>query len=198
MLLRSFASHCRAMPRLLAVALVVSACSSPAGMKPAANQLSGQSDLSRIYRAGIGDKLKIAVFGEPELSGQFEVSATGVIAMPLVGEIPAKGKTVPDLRAEIVRRLESGYLRQPKVSVEVLNYRPFFVHGEVRNGGEFQFRNGVTIRDAVAMAGGYTYRANHSYVLLIREGETAEQQVDLPSAVQVLPGDNIRIPERFF
>ena len=105
---------------------------------------------------------------------------------------------IGQLRDAIVTRLRVGYLKDPKVSVEILTYRPFYIHGEVRTGGEFPYKNGVTIRDAIAIAGGYTYRAKHDYVLLIREGTAQELRVPLPSAAQVMPGDNIRVPERFF
>jgi polysaccharide export outer membrane protein len=182
------------------LAAMLAACSQSASQQPSglANPHAAKPELSRIYRLGIGDKLKVTVFGEPELSGQFEVGALGNVSMPLIGEVKAKGQPIHEVKDSIVRKLKDGYLNEPKVSVEVLNYRPFYVHGEVRSGGEFQFKNGVTMRDAVAMAGGYTYRANHNYVLLIREEESQERRVDLPSAVTVLPGDNIRVPERFF
>ena len=92
------------------------------------------------------------------------------------------------MRLAVETRLRSGYLKDPKVSVEVVAYRPFYVHGEVRSGGEVAFKNGVTIRDAIAISGGYTYRANQSYVLLIREGTAQEVRVDLPSTDIVMPG----------
>ena len=164
----------------------------------AASNLGAKPEVSRIYRLGIGDKVKVTVFGETDLSGQYEIGATGALSLPLIGEISAKGAGVKDLRDAIVDRLKVGYLKDPKVSVEILTYRPFYVHGEVRTGGEIAFKNGVTIRDAVAIAGGYTYRANHDYVLLIREGTAQEVRVSLPSTYGVMPGDNIRVPERFF
>ena len=188
---------------LLAGAMVAGGCSSqidgPASTVAATTaNLGGTPEVSRIYRLGIGDKVKVTVFGEADLSGQFEIGATGGLAMPLVGEIPAKGASVGDVRDAIVGRLRTGYLKDPKVSVEILTYRPFYVHGEVRTGGEFAFKNGVTIRDAIAIAGGYTYRAKHDHVLLIREGTAREVRVALPSMEAVMPGDNIRVPERFF
>lgn len=168
------------------------------GPKPAAANLGANPELSRIYRLGVGDKVKVTVFGESELSGPLEIGASGKLAMPLVGEIPAKGQTIADLKLAVETRLKSGYLKDPKVSVEVMAYRPFYVHGEVRSGGEVAFKNGVTVRDAIAISGGYTYRANQSYVLLIREGTAQEVRVELPSTDMVMPGDNIRVPERFF
>jgi len=155
-------------------------------------------EILRVYRLGIGDKLKIAVYGEPDLSGEFQVNAAGVISLPLIGQLPAKGRPIEEFRESVRARLTEGYLKNPRVSIEVLSYRPIYVHGEVRQGGELQFKPGVKIRDAVAMAGGYTYRADQAAILLTREGEARELTVRLPNDMMVLPGDNIRIPERFF
>lgn len=154
--------------------------------------------LASAYRLGAGDKIKISVFGEQDLSGQFEVNGHGAVSMPLIGEVPATGRTVQELREDLARRLAKGYLKSPKVSVDVVTYRPIYVHGEVKNGGEFQYKNGLRLRDAVAMAGGYTYRAQTSYVLITRDGASQEYRVGLPSDTPVMPGDNIRVPERMF
>ena len=112
--------------------------------------------------------------------------------------MPAKGLSVNEFKEQVQRRLASGYIKSPKVSVEMLSYRPVFVHGEVKNGGEFPFKFGTRLRDAVAMAGGYTYRAEKSYVLLTRDGEQQEMRVSMPSDFVLMPGDNVRVPERFF
>ena len=157
----------------------------------------GQRPIARVYRIGVGDKLKVMVFGEENLSGQFEVGAIGQISMPLIGEVPAKGLSIADFRVQLTNRLSKGYLKNPKVTVDVLNYRPIYVQGEVKNAGEFQFKNGLMMRDAIAMAGGYTYRADQSQALVVHEGE-GEMRLALPSEIPVLPGDNIMIPERFF
>jgi protein involved in polysaccharide export with SLBB domain len=154
--------------------------------------------IARAYRLGVGDKLKIQVFGEPDLSGAFEVSAGGTVALPLVGEIPAHGRSVSELRDAMVQRLSQGYLKNPRVTVDVTNYRPIYIHGEVRSGGEFAFKNGLKLRDAVALAGGYTYRANQAYILLTRQGVAQGAKVANSADLEVLPGDNIQIPERFF
>ena len=155
---------------------------------------AGQS----VYRIAIGDKLKVTVFGEKELSGQYEVNARGNLPMPLIGEVPARNRSISEFRNLVHRKLADGYLNNPKISVEILNYRPIFVHGEVRTGGKFEFRNGLTMRDAIAMAGGYSYRADKSYALVLRKGAPTEMTVRLPTDMMVMPGDNIRIPERFF
>lgn len=176
---------------------LLSACADGSNLPPPNFATNDAASSPRIYKIGIGDKLKVTVFGEENLSGQFEVNTLGNISMPLVGEIPAKGLPLEAFRDSTTRRLASGYLKNPRVSVEVLNYRPIFVHGEVRSGGEFQFKNGIKLRDAIAMAGGYTYRANTNYVIIAREGEP-EARLPLPTNIPVLPGDNIRVPERFF
>lgn len=186
-------------PALLVAGLMLAACSNGSeNARPTVPANLESAEISRVYRLGLGDKVKITVFGEPDLSGQFEIGALGNVAIPLVGEIPAKGKSIAEFRQSVVRALQAGYLKDPKVNVEVTNYRAFFVHGEVRSGGELQFKTSLRLRDAVAMAGGYTYRANKNYVILIREGDGREREVSLPSDLIVMPGDNIRIPERFF
>ena len=126
------------------------------------------------------------------------VNPSGSVGMALLGDVQAKGLTVQEFRDAVTQRLvREGILKNPKVAVDVLNYRPIYVHGEVKNGGEFQYKSGLRLRDAVAMAGGYTYRAEQSYVLLGRDDQR-EMQVTMPGDAPVLPGDNIRIPERFF
>lgn len=117
--------------------------------------------------------------------------------MPLIGPVKANGQTVDGFTRAVKDRLSAGYLKNPKLNVEVLNYRAIFVHGEVRSGGQFTFKNGLRIRDAIAIAGGYTYRADQNYVLITRDNQPTVR-LPLPSNVSILPGDNIRVPERFF
>ncbi len=187
---------------MASAAAIVSACAN-ASLDPTPQFVSGDASVKkqrgkdRVYRIGIGDKLKISVFGEDNLSGEFEVNNLGQVSLPLVGDQPAQGLTLKEFRDQYVRLLSDGYLKNPKVTADILNYRPIYVHGEVKNGGEFKFKSGLTLRDAVAMAGGYTYRAEESYVYIGREGER-DVSVKTPSDIVILPGDNIRVPERFF
>jgi len=175
------------------------ACGSGVGLNPGITKSpAALAESGRIYRLGIGDKLKVQVFGEPDLSGAFEIGATGNVGLPLVGEIPAQGRPVSEFRDAVARKLADGYLKNPKVTVEITNYRPIYVHGEVRSGGEFQFKSGLKVRDAIALAGGYTYRANQTYIVLTRPGVTLNARVANTGDLEVLPGDNIQIPERFF
>jgi protein involved in polysaccharide export with SLBB domain len=191
-------SPARCIAAAAVASMLVSACAqSGAVTGPQFATKQGKQSLHRVYRLSSGDKIKVAVFGEENLSGQFEVNSFGQVSMPLIGEMPAKGLALNEFRDRVARRLSEGYLKNPRVAVEIMNTRPIFVHGEVKNGGEFQYKNGLTLRDAVAMAGGYTYRADQSYLSIAREGEP-ETAVQMPTEIPVLPGDNIKIPERFF
>lgn len=184
---------------LLAAALSAALASACANSPlPPPSYATGDTLPERVYRLNLGDKVKIVVFGEDNLSGTFEVNPEGSVGMPLVGEVKARGLTLADFRDELTRRLsQGGILKHPKVTADVLNYRPIYVHGEVKNGGEFQYKAGLRLRDAIAMAGGYTYRADQGYILLGRDDGRATE-VALPGNAFVLPGDNIRVPERFF
>ena len=127
------------------------------------------------YRLGSGDKVRIIVFGESALTGEFVVSGTGTIALPLVGEIAAKGMTPTQLQSAVEGSLREGYLKEPRVSVEVLNYRPFYILGEVTKPGEYPYTNGLTVMNAVATANGFTYRADSKHVYIRRTGDTSEK-----------------------
>ncbi|MDO8288384.1 MAG: polysaccharide biosynthesis/export family protein [Parvibaculum sp.] len=154
-----------------------------------------QSSLS--YRLGAGDKLRVGVFGEPDLSGEFDVPGNGNVSLPLIGQVKASGLTLSEFEGEIREKLQEGYLTNPKVTVEVLNYRPFYIIGEVGKPGEYPYTDGMTVLNAVAVAGGFTYRANDSQVYITRNGgEEAAYQVG--QSIRVLPGDIVRVPERFF
>ena len=150
------------------------------------------------YRMGTGDKIRLKVYGEPELSGEYVIDGAGVVNIPLIGSVRAKGTTVQQFQERVVAAFKNGYLNDPKVAAEVLNYRPFYITGEVKQGGQYPFRSGLTVQDSIAIAGGYTYRANVDKVYIRREGRDKEIAVSLKQRVPIVPGDNIRIPERYF
>lgn len=183
---------------LIVIALLLVACNAagPSSNTPALGPALADDEL--FYRLGSGDKLRIIVFGEPELSGEFVVDGSGDINLPLIGAVRAADATIPQFQQRVVRGFNDGYINDPKVSIEVLNYRPFFIIGEVQNGGEYPYRAGLTVQDAVAVAGGYTHRANRSVAYIRRAGENEERRVTLEARIPVRPGDNIRIAERFF
>lgn len=150
------------------------------------------------YRLGTGDAVKIIVFNQDNLSGTFTVDGTGTISMPLVGEVPAGGKTVREFEDAVKDRLRGNYLVDPKVSVQVVTYRPYYILGEVNGPGEYPFTDGLTVLNAIATAHGFTYRANTRIVYIKRAGEPNEKAYRLTPTTMVMPGDTIRIVERFF
>ena len=168
----------------------------PASADPAANASSPVTDFE--YHLGAGDKVRIIVFGEDSLTGEFFVSSAGTVSFPLIGDISAAGLTIPELQKAIETKLADGYLKQPKVSAEVLNYRPFYILGEVMKPGEYPYTSGLTVLNAVATAEGFTYRADTHKVYIKRATSLGEHEFPLTTATPVEPGDTIRIGERFF
>lgn len=161
----------------------------------------GTAAYSRVeYSLAAGDKLKITVFGEESLTADYVVSSAGDLSFPLLGDLAVGGKTLTQLQTEIARQLGQGYLNDPRVSVEVLNYRPFYILGEVDRPGEYPFNYDLTVEQAVALAGGYSYRANTRKVFIRRADSDSEETYELGSSrrVFVAPGDTIRIGERYF
>jgi polysaccharide biosynthesis/export protein len=149
------------------------------------------------YRLGPGDQLRVTVFNEPELTGQFVVGSQGTIAYPLVGEVRAAGLTIAEF-TEALREALLQFIRQPNISVEVSNYRPFFILGEVQRPGTYPYSANLTVLNAVATAGGFTYRANRGRVFIRHASEQEERSYPLTIATPVLPGDTVRIGERLF
>lgn len=152
-----------------------------------------------VYRLAAGDKLSITVFGEESLSREYSITPQGDLAFPLLGDVPVADKTVGELQEVLRGKLAEGYVNDPRVTVEVLNYRPFYVLGEVSKAGEFPFSDGLTVVQAVARAGGFTYRADRSKVFITRMGQSREEVYNLEAGrtVYVAPGDTIRIGERY-
>jgi len=150
------------------------------------------------YRLGSGDKLKVTVYGEDDLSGEVVVDGNGQVQLPLVGQVKAAGLTVHEFVAEVQSALGTKYLRDPKVSVQIENYRPFYIIGEVNKPGEYPYESGLNVLGAVALAGGYTYRADDSDVYIRRNGQTKEESLPASASTRIFPGDIVRIAERIF
>ena len=150
------------------------------------------------YVLGSTDRVRVKVYGEPDISGEYEIDAGGNVSVPLAGHIKAAGSTTRQLERAITSALSKGIVRDPRVNVEIVSYRPYYILGEVKKSGEYPYRLGLTVMDAVASAGGFTYRANENKVYLRRAGAGVEETYALDSPVPVFPGDNIRVPERFF
>src|ERR1700722_76281 len=145
-----------------------------------------------------GDKIKVTVYGEDNLNGIYDIDPSGSVSMPLAGQIRAAGRTKVELQHEISRKLKSEYLQDPKVTVEVAGFRPIYIIGEAEHPGEFFYRPGANLISAVTEAGGFTYRASRSYVLIKHAEEEVWRQYPLSAQVAIAPGDIIRIPERYF
>jgi polysaccharide export outer membrane protein len=150
------------------------------------------------YKLGSGDQVRITVFGQQDLSGEFQVDGSGSVALPLIGNVQAGGSTVRELEKRIAAKLRPDYLKNPRVNIEVLNYRPFYIIGEVQKPGSYAFVNGMTVVNAVALAGGYTYRARENEVLVTRANDPERRKQRAGHDTVVLPGDVIEVPERFF
>jgi polysaccharide export outer membrane protein len=150
------------------------------------------------YKLNIGDIVRITIFDEENLSGEYQIDSKGRINMPLIGSIATKDKVAKQLGDDIRKKYQDGYLTNPIVNVEVTSVKPFFIIGEVNNPGSFQYKNNMSVIDAVATAGGYTYRANKNKIYITRGGNKEKAKVRVGEMNEVLPGDVIIIKERFF
>jgi polysaccharide export outer membrane protein len=181
---------------LTILSLALAGCAGTSGL-PAAPSLEAGAAGETAYQMGPGDKVTINVFRHPDLSGTFELDGAGNIAMPLAGEVKANGLTTRGLEAEIEKNLSQGLLVDPQVSVEVMNYRPFYILGEVRSPGSYPYVNGMSVITAVALAGGFTYRANQDEFVLRRGGANGPAYA-ARGETGLLPGDVVEVQERFF
>lgn len=166
---------------------------------PAARAAESEAGQAPVYILDKGDKLKVLVFGEEDLSGEFTVDTLGAVSLPLVGQLVVGGMGVREVEAAVQQRLSDGYLRNPRVSVQVLNYRPFYILGEVVKPGAYPYADGMRVNNAVAVGGGFTYRAKESGITITRtarSGEKAEFKAQIDTFI--LPGDVIKVDERFF
>ena len=150
------------------------------------------------YRVGSGDKLAIRVAGEPDLTGEFPVDANGAISLPYVQTITVAGMATPQIEDLITTRLRNGYLRDPKVSVQTVSLRPFYILGEVTTAGSYAYQPGLTVQEAIAVAAGFGPRADKSVVLLTRRDIRGTSTTQVPLATQIYPGDIIYVRERWF
>ena len=150
------------------------------------------------YRLASGDRLRMIVFGQETLSNSFNVDAAGEVSLPLIGAVRAQGLTTAELERSIEARLRQGYLRDPRVALEVEAYRPFFVLGEVTTSGQYPFIAGMTVEKAIAVAGGFSPRGDQGRVDITRIIQGRQVTASVPLYFPVRPGDTIRVEERFF
>jgi len=150
------------------------------------------------YILGPGDKVRLKVYGDADMNGEYEVNSAGFVSVPLVGQVKAAGLTAAQLERAVMARMRGKVANDPKVNIDIATYAPFYVHGEVKKAGVYPFQPGLTVADAVATAGGLTYRADEDKVLLRRAGSNETVIVPVEGHVRIYPGDNLRIAERYF
>ncbi|MCB1536190.1 MAG: polysaccharide export protein [Rhodoblastus sp.] len=190
--------------RISTYAVLAAACLSLVGcdtlsdhVKPAA--YSATASAMPKPRTQSGDKIKLVIYGEDKMSGDYEIDANGMIQVPLIGAVRVAGMTKKEIESSIAHRLRSTQiLLNPVVTVDVVSSRPVYVMGEVEKPGEYTYRNGLNVLSAVAVAGGFTYRASKSKILVKRAGEKGLTEFSLSPDIPVYPGDLISVPERYF
>jgi polysaccharide export outer membrane protein len=176
----------------LAIASALTGCASaPVTERPV-------EEANEPYLLDSGDKLRVTVFGQTDLSGEFSVDGGGNIAIPLIPPVSARGLTTAELQTAIADSLGKTLLRNPNVSVQVIEFRPFFILGEVQKAGQYPYVNGMTVQSAVAIAGGFSYRANEDTVHITRKRGSKLVEMDVSSDAPVRPGDTILVKERYF
>lgn len=197
--MKSLLVKCFALSALLVLALQLSGCAGsdlgPASSEEQQAMAVAASEAPRLQR---GEKIKVTVFGEDKLSGDYDIDPGGFISLPLAGTVQAAGLTKAELEQELTKKFRSQYLKSPKVTVEIAAFRPFYVLGEVARPGEYPFKSGLNVLSAIAIAGGPTYRAARNSILIQHPGETGFKEYPLSSAIPVQPGDIVRVPERYF
>jgi polysaccharide export outer membrane protein len=150
------------------------------------------------YHLDAGDKLRVVVYGQEGLTNSYAIGAGGSITMPLIGAVPARGRTTAGLAAEISRRLRNGFIREPSVAVEIESYRPFFILGEVAAPGQYPYVPNMTVESAVAIAGGFSPRAKRDTVTLTHNDGAGPTRIVVPLGTSMSPGDTVLVGERWF
>jgi protein involved in polysaccharide export with SLBB domain len=188
--------------RSAAVAAFVFACLAPASYARADDAPLARLDVAPSsldnYELGAGDKLRVIVYGEDDLGGSFDVDGQGFVSLPLIGELNVAGLSVHQVEENIVEKLADGYVVDPRVNVQVLEYRPFYVIGEVNKPGEYPYVNEMNVLNAVALAGGYTVKAIEGGVYVRRYGNGDEIYLPAESSSKIYPGDVVRIKSSLF
>jgi polysaccharide biosynthesis/export protein len=150
------------------------------------------------YRLDAGDKLRIVVYGQEGLTNTYAIDAGGSITMPLIGSVPARGRTPAGLASEITGKLRNGYIRDPSVAVEIESYRPFFILGEVAAPGQYPYVPNMSVESAVAIAGGFSPRARRDRVTLTHTDSSGPTRFVVPLGTSLSPGDTVLVGERWF
>jgi polysaccharide export outer membrane protein len=180
---------------LFVAGLLIAGC---AGLGATSEPLLDKPITSEPYRLDTGDRVRVTVFGQADVSGEFRVDDGGKLPIPLLNPVPARGLTTEEFALRLEETLRQRLLRNPQVSVEISEYRPFFILGEVNRPGQYPYVNGMTVKTAAAIAGGFTFRASEREVLITRR--TGDAMRDSVAALEdpVMPGDTVLVGERLF
>jgi protein involved in polysaccharide export with SLBB domain len=181
---------------LLAVLLVGADLAAAQVDVPAALPAAETSDST--YKLDSGDRVQISIFNQADLSGEFQLDGNGQFSMPLIGTVSAQGLTPAELESLLVSRFKPDYLVNPRIFIQVMNYRPYYLVGEVLGTGAFPYVPGLTYLTAIAKAGGFTYRAKKDVVYVVRADDPTQTELKLDVEEKVQPGDIVRIAERLF
>jgi polysaccharide biosynthesis/export protein len=150
------------------------------------------------YRLDAGDRLRVVVYGQEGLTNTYAIDAGGSITMPLIGSVPARGRTPAGLASAISAKLRNGYIREPSVAVEIEAYRPFFILGEVAAPGQYPYVPNMSVESAVAIAGGFSPRARRDRVTLTHTDNSGSMRIVVPFGTALGPGDTVQVGERWF
>ena len=186
----------------LVAALALSGCVQTMSVAPAPMAIAyaqpAPVPFDGAYHLDAGDRLRVVVYGQEGLTNTYSISAGGTITMPLIGSVPARGRTPSGLAADIAARLRNGFIREPSVAVEIEAYRPFFILGEVQAPGQYPYVPNMTAESAVAIAGGFSPRAKRDRVTLTHTDASGTSRVIVPPGTPIGPGDTVLIGERWF
>ncbi|TLP43423.1 MULTISPECIES: polysaccharide biosynthesis/export family protein [Cohaesibacter] len=182
--------------RILVLLAVISGLAGCSSYRPAGEAF--HKSLVGPYLLDSGDRVRLIVYNQTELNNEYTVDQSGYVSVPLIGNVVARGRETNDLARDIAARLENGFIKNPDVSVEISQYRPFFVMGEVTTAGQYAYVTGMTVQTAIAIAGGFSPRAQQRYVDVTRQlnGKILTGRVKLTAPVR--PGDTIYVRERLF
>jgi polysaccharide export outer membrane protein len=175
----------------------------PYGIAPASTAMAyaaapAPAGFDAAYRLDAGDRLRVVVYGQEGLTNTYAIDAGGSITMPLIGAVPARGRTAAGLAAEITAKLRNGFIREPSVAVEIEAYRPFFILGEVAAPGQYPYVPNMSVESAVAIAGGFSPRALRDRVTLTHTDGSGSRRVVVPLGTAISPGDTVLVGERWF
>ena len=192
--------QCKALRLLViaAMAACLAACDTTSALKSANSVGAIKAEANEPMKLQSGDKIRVTVFGEEKLSGEFDIDPNGFVSLPLAGTMKAAGQAKIDLEKAVAEKLKANFLKNPRVTVDVASYKPFYVLGEVQRPGEYPYKSGLNVVSAMAVAGGSTYRASATHVMIQRSGETELKEHILDPSVMIRPGDVVRVPERYF